>query len=182
MTFDDILQERRSTRDALLRYVSSIDKQLLTTQPQGHWSVIETLHHLYLTDELYSAVLERLVRRAPELSAIPASSGSGLGKIAEQELPIDATALAIPQDYSGIPAVPGSEPSSDIDLPELLRMLDSTRQKIDAILSRAADRDMSDARFRHPVRGKLTFYEWVVLITRHEALHTELMRQHRVSD
>ncbi len=169
MTFDDILKERSNAREDLLSYVSSLDESQLSTQPQGHWSVLETLHHLYLTDELYSAVLQRLVDRAPEAS----------GASAPIALPIDPTAVAIPDDYSGIPAVPGSEPSSEIDLADLLSMLESTQQKTDTVLSRAAGRDLSEARFRHPVRGRLNFYEWLVLITRHEALHTTLMRRHR---
>jgi len=179
MTFDDVLKERQRTREELLSYVRSLDEQHLTTQPQGHWSVLETLHHLYLTDELYSAVLQRLVDRAPEATAATASSMLEQSTAAQTELPIDPTAVAIPEDYSGIPAVPGSEPSSEIALPELLGILESARRKIDTVLSRAAGRDLSEARFRHPVRGKLNFYEWLVLITRHEALHTALMRRHR---
>ena len=169
MTFDDILKERRRTREELLSYVNSLDEPQLNTQPRGHWSVLETLHHLCLTDEQYSAVLKRLVDRAPDANGAPAPT----------ELPIDPTAVAVPEDYSGIPAVPGTEPRSDIALSELLSMLDTLYHKSDTILAGAANRDLSESRFRHPVRGRLNFYEWLLLIVRHEALHTTLMRRHR---
>lgn len=167
MTFEDITDELRKVRGELVDFIETTPDELLTERNDGHWSIIDVLDHLLLSEQRFATVLDRLVRKAD------VTAGSGHGGA----IPVRLDAIEFPTNFEGVPAFTGTEPRPNRELTTTMAELAEIRARTEQILELAREGNLENAVFPHPYFGKLNFYEWVLLIARHEKAHLEQARK-----
>jgi hypothetical protein len=129
----------------------------------GSWSSMEVADHLRITQELFVKLLSLV---------------SG-GKRGERKNDIKVDYDSIERDYSG----PGKfknpdavTPSKEINRVELIKSLNSAMEKVEESLMKIPMEDLQTIYFEHPLCGMISMLDWLWVLTLHEGMHIEALK------
>jgi hypothetical protein len=166
----EIVSHIEDVRATLLRSVEGLSSNKAEEPPgPGEWSIVEILHHLYLTETQVTQLLEKQVERARE---------KGIGPDPDDESLITSLdRYSLDRATTKIKAPMRSVPQQDIKKMEIIELLKDSRGKFLDTISRASAYNLSELFFPHPVIGRLNMYQWILFVGKHEARHT-----HQIED
>jgi hypothetical protein len=126
------------------------------------WSSREVLHHVLLVDSTTADLLDRLLKKAGELTPRDPNLPWPFRDVL-MDLPLD-TAFSVP-------AFRGTEPQAKVSDKTLEKLQREVGARHEALAERAHQVQLDAIAFPHPLAGKLNFYEWLVFGGIHERLH-----------
>jgi len=167
----EIVNYLEEVRSVLQRTVAGLSTNEAEESPgPGEWSIIEILHHLYLTEIQVSQLLEKQMERARKRGIGPdPDNESLLTSLDRYSLERATTKVKNP-----LRAV---IPQQGIEKLKILELLNSSRGNFLDIISRASVYNLSELSFPHPILGKLNMYQWILFVGKHETRHT-----HQIED
>lgn len=166
----EIVKYMEEARATLLLTVEGLSSNEAEESPgPGEWSIVEILHHLYLTETQVTQLLERQVERARQRGIGPDPDDESLITSLDQYFLDGAT--------TKIKAPLRSVPQQDIKKLKIIELLKDSREKFLDTISRASPYNLSELVFPHPVIGRLNMYQWILMVGKHEARHT-----HQIED
>jgi uncharacterized damage-inducible protein DinB len=160
----EIVNELARTRLLLLASVADLPQEDLDARPgPDQWSIGEILSHLRIIEGQVTQVLARQSAKARK-------NGAGPDPGTESVLhSLDRFAIEVVREKITTPAF--SRPEGGGPKQELLDGLARSRRELLGEIDAAADLDLSQVSFPHPVFGRLTMYEWILFIAKHELRH-----------
>jgi hypothetical protein len=166
----EIISHIEDVRATLLRTVEGLPSNEAEESPgSGEWSIVEILHHLYLTETQISQLLERQVEHARK---------KGIGPDPDEESLITSLdQYALERATIKVKAPLRFLPQQDIEKLKIIELLKDSRGKLLDTISRASAYNLCELVFPHPVIGQLNMYQWILFVGKHEARHT-----HQIED
>jgi len=168
-TLDELVGHLDDNRRVLRAAVDSVPVADRARRPApDRWSVAEVVEHVGIVEGRVTARLTAAFDAAPPV-ALPS------GRVPP---PVDRSFLDQIGDRTnryktGAP----SEPRGGIETESAWAAATASREAFRRLLERAAGRDVGGIVFPHPFIGPLSFYEWAVFLSGHDARHADQIRE-----
>lgn len=138
---------------------------------EGRWSVDEVVEHLALTERRFTGFMVAALERAGD----QVSAGADMPP--RTPLPERVAILMRDRIAHRRVAPDAVQPTGRLDTAAARTQLDAARQALQTTLLAADGRALGIATHEHPVMGVLDVYQLAELVGRHEARHTEQIRE-----
>jgi len=161
----EIIDAISRDRQALLASVSGLSQaQLDFKPPEDGWSVSDILHHMALSDEANVKLATNMLKHAEE------------NNVPRDETP-DASVLDCMDRFAGplntrVNAPSRVAPRAHLPSAESLARLEASRARLNEIIARIGQYDLTRLVYPHPFIGELNMYQWLILAGGHERRHT----------
>jgi uncharacterized damage-inducible protein DinB len=159
-------KELEQSRQEFLSSVQALTGDMLKRKKTADsWSIIEIMHHIYLSESLINNLLDKLINK---YGFNVKGAGAGLERFTIK----NESLVAMPNEsfLSGMP-VKGTEPDSDNSKNEVVALLESSRKRTMQNIDLGKNQDLTGITFPHSRIGNLNFYEWLLVILKHENAH-----------
>jgi DinB superfamily len=168
-TLDELLRHLDDNRRVLRAAVDIVPIPDRERRPSpDRWSVAEVVEHLAIVEGRVTARLTEALEAAPP-AALPA--GHVLPPVDRSFL--DRVGDRTNRFKTGAP----SEPRGAMDAEAAWAAAASSREAFRRLLERADGLDVGGIVLPHPAFGPLTFYQWAVFLSGHDARHAEQIRE-----
>ena len=157
-------------RHADLRHeVEGLKADQLNFRPhQDSWTIAEIVEHVSIVQEGMSKVTSKLVKDAQAAGAMAA----GDGVIADVK-----TDFITDRKVRPLMAPELVRPSGGVAVGDSLTKLENDFVRLQDMRPRIEAVDLSNVTFPHPAFGPLSGYQWLALLSAHEARHLEQIRE-----
>ena len=168
-TIDELVQHLDENRRALRAAIDAVPAADRERRPSpDRWSVAEVVEHLAIVEDRVTA------RCAEAFDAAPAAA-LPQGHAAQ---PVDRSFLdRVGNRTNRFKTGPSSEPRGGLDVEAAWAAASSSRDAFLRLLARSMGRDVGGIVFPHPAFGPLTFYQWAVFLSGHDARHADQIRE-----
>src|SRR6516162_1959244 len=168
-TIDELIRHLDENRRALRAAVDAVPEPDRRRRPApDRWSVAEVVEHLAIVEGRVTARLAAAFDAAP-----PAALPEGHVPQPVDRAFLDRIGDRTNRFKTGAP----SEPRGGIDIEAAWAAATSSREAFRRLLERADGRDVGGIVFPHPFIGPLSFYEWAVFLSGHDARHADQIRE-----
>ncbi len=167
-----IVRELAQEREKLLEVAQSIPAAQREVRPApDRWTAAENLSHLAVVEQssgkLFS-VHARQLREAgapPDTTSDPAAVIEAFNRFSVQ---LRNQRLQAPERVA---------PAENASFDEALEQLMQSRTRLLDAIEKANGLPLGSVSAPHPRLGEITLYEWLLMIARHEARHTDQLRE-----
>jgi hypothetical protein len=168
-TIDELVRHLDDNRRALRAAVDAVPVADRGRRPApDRWSVAEVIEHLAIVEDRVAARLTEAFDATP-----PAELPQG-----HSAQSVDRTFLhRVGNRTSRFKTGPSSEPKGGIDTEAAWAAAASSRDAFLRLLERSEGRDVGGIAFPHPAFGPLTFYQWAIFLSGHDARHADQIRE-----
>lgn len=168
-SIDELIQHLDDNRRLLRAAVDAVPAADRERRPSpDRWSVAEVIEHLAIVEGRVAARLTEAFDAMPPAELRPGSPAQ----------PVDRTFLNRVGDRTNrFKTGPSSEPKGGIDTEAAWAAATSSRDAFLRLLERSDGRDVGSIVFPHPAFGPLTFYQWAVFLSGHDARHADQIRE-----
>lgn len=168
-TIDELIQHLHDNRRALRAAIDAVPVADRERRPSPErWSVAEVVEHLAIVEGRVTARLTEAFDATP-----PAAQSQG-----RAAQPVDRSFLdRVGNRTNRFKTGPSSEPQGGIDVEAAWAAAASSRDAFLRLLERSNGRDVAGIVFPHPAFGPLTFYQWAVFLSGHDARHADQIRE-----
>jgi hypothetical protein len=149
-------------------YITGVDHPKLNIRPApGKWSVLEIVHHLYLSEKLTLDYLKKKLSFSPQLKK------SGISTSIRFRLLI----LAMWQPFKLKAPAPADVHYDNIDPAELLQLWSEQRKDLFEFLIEVPDSMIRAELYKHPVAGKLRLDHMLRFFYHHTKRHIQQIKR-----
>ncbi|MED1205521.1 DinB family protein [Heyndrickxia acidicola] len=155
------MDENQQIREELWKAVDGLsDEQLNKQVEKDHWSIIQILEHLYLTE---TAVTKSIAVELKNEESQPADN-KPIHLALDRSTKIQAPAYARPSDKFQT-------------LSEVKQKLQNARTKLIEVCNEADPFMLDQKSFMHPVFGPMSIRQWIPFVGLHEKRHLEQIEE-----
>ncbi|MDN4074272.1 DinB family protein [Fictibacillus terranigra] len=149
------MNENDEIRRQLLEAVCGLsDDQLNEPEEKGRWSIMQTMHHLYLMERSIAIIISNRLK-------------SKISMPAEQK-PIDLTVDRSRKVGAPVFVVPTKR---YLTLEKIKEKLEESRKELKKVENSANTDALEQKSFPHPVFGPMSLKQWIPFVGYHEKRH-----------
>ncbi|KSU84319.1 MULTISPECIES: DinB family protein [Fictibacillus] len=150
-------------RNEVLETVSNLtDDQLNEPEEKGRWSIMQTLHHLYLMERSVAIIVSNRLK-----SKITAPA---------ERKPIDRTVDRSVKVSAPVFVVPTKK---YMTLEKMKNKLEESRNELNKVAASANQEELKQKSYPHPVFGPMPLEQWIPFVGYHEKRHLEQIKEIR---
>ncbi|MFS1513093.1 DinB family protein [Chengkuizengella sp. SCS-71B] len=152
-------------RNKLIQSVEDLnDEQINQKQTNDDWSILQVLHHLYLTEHVIQAGFKHVIQKNKQNQTTIKSFEIVTNRTIKREAP----------DYT--------QPTDQyMSKQEILSLLSESRDQLIGILNNIEDSLLSHLSMSHPLLGRLNLDQYLEFIGIHEQRHIKQIEDLKAS-
>ncbi|MGE7602147.1 DinB family protein [Peribacillus sp. NPDC097675] len=149
------MEENKKIREELLQAVNGLSDEQLNAHPEdGRWSIIQVLDHLFLMER---AVTKGIADTLASDEIKPADD-KPIQYTLNRDIKVEAPSFVIPTEEF-------------LTLDEVKTKLSTSREALEAVVSKANESALNEKSFPHPMFKNLSLKQWIPFIGLHEKRH-----------
>ncbi|MBO9128441.1 DinB family protein [Bacillus sp. 165] len=162
----NLLRDLTETRKTLWQEVEGLNDTQLNTKPKREkWSIMQNLHHLYLSEQAVTSTIIYALQKSERkpVKAKPVHLTVNRFHKAEAPEQLWPTETIMKRD-------------------EIRTLLEHSREQLlDVLQSITDEKDLTDKSIWHPIFEELSLYQWFEFLISHERRHTEQIQEAKVA-
>ncbi len=168
-TIDGIYTANDEILENLTETVANLTDEQANSLPEGEtWTIAQIVEHIAIVKEGMGKISGKLISRAR--AAGKAANGAAVlsDSFKQKAGEIKDLKLEAPEQM---------RPTGKQTIAESLEKIGETRRNLEILRPLFETVECSDVKFPHPFMGDLTAHEWLALVGRHAARHTEQIKR-----
>ncbi|MED2974525.1 DinB family protein [Fictibacillus sp. B-59209] len=149
------MNQNEEIRRQLLETVSGLsDDQLNEPEEKGRWSIMQTLHHLYLMEKSITIIISNRLKSKITVSAEP----KPIEMTVDRSRKVDAPVFAVPTKRY-------------LTLEKIKEKLEESRNELNKVANSNDQEALEQKSYPHPVFGPMPLKQWIPFVGYHEKRH-----------
>ncbi|EIT85672.1 hypothetical protein A374_07544 [Fictibacillus macauensis ZFHKF-1] len=144
-----------NTRQRLFEVIEGLSQQQLNQQEhKDTWSIMQTMHHLYLMEQSIAIIVANRLKSKQKTSA----DQKPIEKAVDRSYKVEAPSFLVPT-------------KRHLTLAAIKEKLASSREYMLSVIANAPQEELLQRSYPHPAFGLLSLQQWIDFLPYHEERH-----------